>query len=100
MAKYTDHHVPPQCWKEPHTFKLRVQLPLHTAYHDLFWVPHTFEEAQRILIRKYPLYCQARLPPKQQHAFRLLFGDAKDLEEMKSILREKWWTRKMKRGKK
>ncbi len=91
-SKLTQHHIPPRRWRDPSTFVKMVNWKKHEAYHTLFGVPSTFDEARRILAKRWVEMLKCQLDPKRTRAFYILFKDA-NYTKAEKILKEEWWTR-------
>lgn len=90
----TRHHVPPQCYRLPDTFKIRVIYGRHSAYHELLGIPASYSEASRILAKQWLRFCDGTLEERKRRAFITLFGIAITLTEAMKRLEKEWWTRR------
>ena len=91
-SKLTKHHVPPRRWQDKNTFVKMVSWKKHEAYHTLFGSPYSYEEARRILAKRWVEMLKCQLDKKRMRAFYILFKDA-NFTRAEKILKKDWWTR-------
>lgn len=95
----TKHHAPPRCYHEPDTFVLHIAMHRHRAYHELLGIPHSFDEASRVLAERRRDYEQGQLDERLVRRFQLLFPAVESYEEARQILLRDWWTPRRKKKK-